>query len=447
MTKHYLLGLVLLLIVFSVVVTSCKTELPPDDVPEDVVPGDEGETTPRDDEGGEQGNGGNEGTDPGQGTIVNGADIFRAFDQVGNSFWYSWTSSSSYVAYGRGTQRSSDRKCISWEVTEVNGNTATVAEYENLDFNNPSYRTFSRGNDGSLFLNGKQITNTQSPEFYCITMSHSGNYEWKEMFDGTKYTNIFYTKSNGYTTTKTTYDISETWNEFGLSGSKFSSIADDATVGSYSKTQTLKVANTAYNQYGTGEAPAPITVTQIGFYEYNSVDDYVQEHPGANRYKIRFAFPQTNEKAWGVCIGIYLNDGNGGSVCYPCYEVSDFGTYVKSIGYSGYGSSSKVVAEDKLINSKYEFKGDNSEYIYEFYLTQEGSQLVEQTGGLYFGLFALGYGYISEVTPASSFGILPPSSSAPMRVSQNAGSIDGKPLQVTPARRLSSTEREMHSIK
>lgn len=430
--------------------TACKQELEPSDNPNDNTEQRDDET-PSDENGNENGNetpGGGSGENQGGGSTMGGLDVFKAFDQVGNSFWYQWTSSSSYVAYGGGRQSSSDRKCISWEVTDVSGNTATVAQYENIDFTSPVYLTFKRGNDGSLFMGEKQITNTQSPEFYCITMSRSGNYEWKETFDGSKYTNIFYTKSNGYTTTKTSYDISETWNEFGLSGSKFSSMADDASVGSYSKNQVLKVATTAYNQYGSNDAPPSITVTKIGFYEYNSVDDYVQEHPGANRYKVWFTFPGTNEKAWGVCIGIYLNDGNGGALCYPCYEVSDLTTYVKSIGYSGFGRYTKVVAEDKLIDSKYGFKGDNSEYIYEFYLTQEGSKLVESSGGVSFGLFALGYGYISEVTPASSFTIIPPSSSsAPMRVSRNMNSVNGQPVQSTPSRRLSSSELRTRSVR
>ena len=92
---------------------------------------------------------------------------------------------------------------------------------------------------------------------------------------------------------------------------------------------------------------------------------------------------------------------------------------------------------------------DLTDDVHQIYLifTPEGVQLGQNSGTLYFGIFALGYGYMSEVTPESSFGVSFGPSSAPARVVKNIGSINGKPLRITPARRLSSTEREMHSIK
>ena len=419
--------------------SSCKKPTNP--------PENNGTETPNDDNGGENGNGngGNNGQGGGGGQTGAAADIFKAFDQVGNSFWYAWNSSSSYVAYGKGTQHSSSRKCISWEVVDVSGNTATVAEYENLNFSKPSYITFRRGSDGSLFLNNYQITNTQTPEFYGLTFGKSNlTYEWKETYNSGAYSNIFYSKSNGYTTTKTSYDISETWNEFGLSYSKCSTISDDASVGSYSKTQTLRSAYTAYNTYGANNDVPAITVKRIEVHRYNQVDDYVKANPGACRYSVTFTCPATATTAWGVAIGIYMNDGNGGVKCYPCYQVSDLTNYIKAHGVN---YSAQDVATDELIHC-IEFKGDNSEYEYDFYMTSEGTALVERVGSLSFGLIALGYGQVSEVKQESSFSIMSSnSSSAPKRLAKHIQSVDGMPVKTTPAQPITFSGQTMHSVR
>ena len=128
-----------------------------------------------------------------------GADIFKAFDKVGNKFWYQWYLSGSYVGYNRKTNHYSSAHCRGWEVVKVSGDTATVNVYTDFDFEHPNIITFTRGSDGSLFMNGKQVTNTQTPEFYLMNFGKSGNYEWKELYNNGEYTNMFYTKSNGYT--------------------------------------------------------------------------------------------------------------------------------------------------------------------------------------------------------------------------------------------------------
>ena len=420
----------LLPVLMLALAVGCKDKNPPSDGGGGTEQGGGGENPGG---GGEDPGGG--GTPGGGGQTQAAADIFKAFDKVGNEFWYRWTSSSSYVSYGSGTQHSSSAKCVSWEVISASSSSATVYEYTNIDFDHPSTLTFTRSSDGTLNLNGHAVTNTQTPEFYCMSFGKSGEYEWKEMYNNGEYTNIFYTKSNGYTSTSTSHDISETWGACGLQGSQYSSMSDNAS--SYSKTQTLVKATTAYKTYGNvGEPPAVTDVTEVK--DYSGVSDYVKSHPGSVDLWVTFTQNGTANNTWGYCLGMYLDDGNGNAVCYPFYQISDLSTYVKAAVVE----SGEFVTKDHFVWPEKDFS-DNSHTIY-IYLTPEGVALGQQSGVLYFGIFALGYGYISEVNTAFSLSF---QNGAPARLKSNVREINGRSIPTKRAQRLRASDREMHAIR
>lgn len=438
--KHIALAFLAAAVVMTAL-PGCNTQTPPDDNPGTETPVDNpggdnpgGSETPGDIPGGNV----NPGTNPG-GTTA-GADVFRAFDQVGNQFWYYRSNSGSYVAYGSGRQSYSGAECVSWEVVNVSGNTATVNQYTNIDYSKPSIITFSQGSNGQLLMNGKAVTNTQSPEFYCLTWGKSGNYEWKETYNNGSYTNIFYSKSNGYTTTKTSYDISETWNQYGLYASKYSTMADDATVGSYSCQLTLKSASTAYDTYaGSGVENVPQVTAITELKDYSSVTDYCKSNPGTVCLWVGFRQAGTTANTWGYCLGMYLNDENGNAVCYPFYNINDLSQYVKAQTLR----SGSFYVGDHFVWSEKDMTNDVHTIFLIF--TPEGVKLGQDAGTLYFGIFALGYGYMSEVTPESSFSVSFGPSSAPAKVNRHVSSINGKPAKATPAR-LITREPEMKSV-
>ncbi len=323
------------------------------------------------------------GDNPGGQTLV-GADIFKAFDKVGNQFWYQQHISGSYVSYKRGVKHYQNEGCINLEVVAVDGNTATVNEYRNFAFDKPETITFSRGADGSLSMNGKQVTNTQSPVFYIGNPSKKGRYEWKESYNNGEYTNIFYTKSNGYTSTDYTYDISERWNAYGLAGSK-RSFFNNKEAGSDTTTITLKSAETAYVSTDNNLEVSGVTLTNL----FNKTDDpkdyYIQENPTAVKFMVTFTHNTTN--TWGYGIGVYLN-GSQGDAFYPFYSIEGIHDYIKVA--NEYNN-----ATDDL--GKGITDSDAKEQYYTFYMTPKLVELCKSWGQISFSIFALGFGQISTI--------------------------------------------------
>ena len=365
--------------------------------------------TPSDDNPGDGGGGGQQ---------TAAADIFKAFDKVGNQFWYQWYLSGSYQAYsGRKTYKSA--KCVCWEVTSVSGNTAKVNVYDNFDFDNPTQMTFTRDADGSLLMNNKKVTNTQSPEFYLMSFGKNGSYEWKELYSNGEYTNIFYTKSNGYTSVDNTIDISETWNSYGLAGSQESEFTN-ADAGSSTMTFSLKRAQTAYVSKSASK-PSGISLTNIEDYTISS-HQYIQNNPDATGWEVSFTHNSAN--TWGYAIGMYMNDGNW----YPCYRINDISDYVKSFNdkYDNWGKGG-----DLLCDPITDFS--TTSHTYYFFLTPKAMQLGKTNGTLSFCIFALGWGpdLISTIDGSTAaFNINFSESGMPARRISNNRELRPAPLSV-----------------
>ena len=334
--------------------------------------------------GGGSGNGsGNGGGNSEDQTLV-GADIFKAFDKVGNQFWYQWYLSGSYVGYKRKTYHYKSASCHGWEVVDVNGDTATVNIYRDFDFDNPDIRTFSRGADGSLFMDGKQVTNTQNPEF-TVSFGKKGSYVWQELYSDGEYTNIFYTTSDGYTQPDNTIDIREVWNEFGFAGNQETDFSN-ADAGSSTSTMTLKRAETAYVSIGNDLGNiSGVNITSLEDITSDS-QGYIQENPTAMTISVEFTHNNTN--TWGYGIGVWMN-GSKGDAWYPFFAISDIHDMVKI--YEKHGAS------DNLGQAITDF--DETKHYYRFFLTPKVIELGENWEQISFCIFALGFGpdYISTI--------------------------------------------------
>jgi hypothetical protein len=345
------------------------------------------------------------GNEPGGGDSgsMAAADIFKAFDKVGNEFWYYEESGGSYVSYG-GRQSYSNARVIAWDVVSATANEATVNEYVDFDFSKPTAITFSHDSDGSLLVGGKKVTNTQSPDFLTMYIEKKGSYECKELYNDGAYTNTFYTKGNSYTTTKISHDMTEVWNEYGFFSSRYSNMSDDATVGSSYKNWTLKRAETAYNSFGSNTKPDGVTITGIeNTTEIFNNYTYFKQNPDARAFKVDFTHNGQNTCAY--CFGMYLKGNDGESAWFPVYSINDIRDYVKGF-YNEYNEyypgGDKLVKPLKNISS-----GPNSiELILTPAAIELGRSIVNKR--LYFCIFALGYGsdMVSTIDEAKAvFGI------------------------------------------
>lgn len=403
MKKSYYLFMVVICTMMAFCINSCTPndpETPATDITEDK--GDKGDNNDKD-EGDEQ--------------QTAGTDVFQAFDQKGNEFYFYRYRSNSYVSYGSGRQHSEEGDCCAWEVVSVSGSEAKLNQYYNFDFAHPTTLTFSRGSNGALYMNNKQITNTQSPEFYGMSFSKKGTYEWKETYNASEgsYTNIFYTKSNGYTSTDNSIDITEIWNKYGLVSSNYTNTTSEPS--SYSTQITLKSATTAHGNYtATGvKQPSSVTVTKITNDTYAS-EEYIKAHPGTQLFSVYFTHNGTSSNTWGYGLGLYIVDSSSNSVYVPLYNLSDWTTYLRSYkgDYGTKGGEYPAVGESDF--------SDNSHCI-SFYMTPEGCELCQANGALSFCVYAYGYGYCSEIVDASTFNITAGSSDAPARYSTKLGDV------------------------
>ena len=385
------------LLLSAMFMVSCGTEVPPED-----NPGTDPGTTP--------------GTDPGTtpGTTTEGFDVFQAaFSKKGNTFVYRFESMSSWVAYGKGKQTSNKAGCIMMTVTSVSGNSATVEEVNDFNFNHPSTITYTRGSQGELYMNGNQVTMTQSPKFWGMSFGMSDTHELKEYYSNGEYKNIYYTKSNGYTTATHSMDITETWNKYGMYGCLYSDIDNDASIGTYTKNISQVSAQTATEQY---EYPGiadiqPVTLTAI---------NGEMKSDGSAEIVISFTHNGTKNDTWGYYLGVFMNGEDGNPVCYPIYQLADGDNYFKDY---------------------YRGQYDPSEYtsnLLRFTLTPAGVQVGEKAGEMSFGVFAAGYGYLSNPSEMATmrFGS---SASMPARITQCKA--------VTPAKKVDLTKRSFAELK
>ncbi len=364
--------------------TSCEQVPDDDDLKE--INGENGGSG--DEPGGGSGGSGNEPGGDNGGTVA-AADIFKAFDKVDNEFWYQEKSGSSYVVYGSGRQSTSNVRVITWHVVSATANEATVNTYLDFDFDKPDdVYTFSRDSDGSLLYNGKKVTNTVAPEFLSMNFGKKGSYEWKQMYNNGEYTNVFYTKGNAYTTTKLSQSITEIWNKYGFFSSKYSDIADDATIGSYYKDRALMRAKTAYNSFGNNTKPDGVSITgmEISTYLYDT-KTYFKENPSAQALEINFTHNGLNTCAY--CFGMYLKGNDGVDAWFPVYKISDIHDYIKGL----YDKNNQYYpGGDKLVKPPTDISKDSKSLT--LILTPAAVELGKSMPNkiLHFCIFALGYG-------------------------------------------------------
>ncbi len=344
------------------------------------------------------------GTNPG--TTTEGFDVFNAaFNQKGNIFVYRFESSMSYVAYGSGTKTSHSAGCTIMQVTEVSGNTATVKQVRNFDFNNPGYQTFKRGSKGELFMGSEQVTMTQSPIFWGLNFGMSEDHELKEYYSDGEYKNVYYTKSNSYYTPKAMIDITEIWNKYGMYYSSMSEMTNEPS--NYNNSYTQVSAKTATEQY---EKPG---IQNIPAAKLIAIDGSLQSS-GDAEITIKFTQSGTKDNTWGYCLGIFMNGDDGQPYCKPLYEFDDIDQY-----FSNY------------IQDCYNPDGYGTHY-FTFRLSPEGVNLGNDWGSMSFGIFALGYNYLSEASEMATMNFSDPAS-MPARIE--------KCKVLTPAKKVDGSKR------
>jgi len=152
---------------------------------------------------------------------------------------------------------------------------------------------------------------------------------------------------------------------------------------------TLKRAETAYVSMGGDLNVSGVAITDLrNTTDTNPIHSYIQENPTAQEFLVEFTHDNTN--TWGYGIGIYLNDDDGSSSCYPFFSIEDIHDYIKR--YDKYGATT-----DDLAQAITDF--DDTKHLYNFYMTPKLVELGKSAEGLAFCIFALGFGpdYISTI--------------------------------------------------
>ena len=360
-TSYYLIALFMALFT-PLTFTSCGDD--EEELIESDQPGDRpGDNDKGDKDGNEDGQDNQPAVDPEE-----AYSPWNAYKTVGNEAWYRSEYHASRVDYG-GRKTSESFSVFQWVVDSVDGNTATIKRYLDLNYDSSGDPIIiSRNSAGARFLNGRQITKTQSPAFYLMNLSSSTNATIKETYSTSshEYINNYVTRHNGYTTS-VYRSLTETWGYYGLRSSSYSDSDPDATIGSSSRSLTMvnmKFADTG-ERYGTGfeDIPEP-EVTGISA---------VGNTDGTATITLNFNHKATAAFVWGYEVCVVTNDG------YLC-RARAIKDCEKMFGWS---------YKEELDPSKTQSKSITMT------LTAEGLAECMEMGKVSFGVCALGYGKVA----------------------------------------------------
>ena len=172
----------------------------------------------------------------------------------------------------------------------------------------------------------------------------------------------------------------------------------------YNNSYTQVSAKTATEQY---EKPG---IQNVPAAKLTDIDGTLRSD-GYAEITIQFTQSGTKDNTWGYCVGIFMNGDDGQPYCKPLYEFDDIGDYFYD-----------------YIQDCYNPDGYGTHY-FTFRLSPQAVELGNSWGEMNFGIFALGYNYLSEATEMATmtFGS---SASMPARiekckVSTPAKKVDG----------------------